>query len=400
MMRMLQGDVGCGKTIIAFLSAIFAIKAGYQVAIMCPTETLAQQHFQNIRDYFGDLLDKIELFVGSQKRKIKNELIQKISNENAFLIIGTHTLFQEGVNFQRLGLAIIDEQHKFGVEQRLRLTAKGNGTHCLIMSATPIPRSLSLAQYGDLDFSTIKTMPEGRKATKSRLVEKENFLKYIEFLRQRLTNGEQGYFVFPAIEESDKMALENVTQALKEYKKIFPEFQIFELHGKMKPDEKEKIINEFKQNRIQILISTSVIEVGINIPNATFMSVYDPDRFGLSSLHQLRGRVGRGDKQGYFFMVTNKELSPSARERLTVLERSTSGFEIAEADLAYRGGGDLFGVDQSGVGQRKRIADYMKHSHVLEQVYKDVRNLLDSSPQKIDPILAKLALDQRILDTI
>lgn len=401
MMRMLQGDVGCGKTIIAFLVALCCIKKGFQVALMCPTESLALQHKRGFDSLFGDLPEvKLSLALGSMKQKDKTILQMSLRTGETHLVIGTHALFQESIEFQNLGLAIIDEQHKFGVEQRLRLTAKGSGTHCLIMSATPIPRTLSLAQYGDLDFTTIKTMPLGRRGIKSRFVEKVNHDKYIEFLKQRLAQGDQGYFVFPAIEESENMSMQNVTEALEHYKGVFKDHKIAALHGKMKASEKDEIISSFEKKQIHILISTSVIEVGINVPNATFMSVYDPERFGLSSLHQLRGRVGRGDKAGFFFMVPNKELSPEAHKRLEVLEQTNNGFEIAEADLQNRGEGDLFGVDQSGVGTRRRVADFMKHSHVLEKVYSDLRKQMTDQPEKIDPILIKLARDQKILDTI
>ena len=401
MMRMLQGDVGCGKTIVAFMVALCCIKNGFQVALMCPTESLAQQHKRSLDTIFGKHPElRVALALGSMKQKDKTLLQKSLSSGETNLVIGTHALFQESIEFKQLGLAIIDEQHKFGVEQRLRLTAKGKGTHCLIMSATPIPRTLSLAQYGDLDFTTIKTMPLGRKGIKSRIVAKPNYDKYVEFLRQRLQQGDQGYFVFPAIEESENMVLQNVTDALEHYKKVFGEFKVAALHGKMKASEKEAVIESFERKEIHLLISTSVIEVGINVPNATFMSVYDPDRFGLSSLHQLRGRVGRGEKAGFFFMVLSRDLSPEATGRLEVLERTNNGFEIAEADLQNRGEGDLFGVDQSGVSTRRRVADFMKHSHVLEKVYADLREQMATQPEKIDPILIKLARDQKILDTI
>jgi ATP-dependent DNA helicase RecG len=401
MMRMLQGDVGCGKTIVAMIVALTCIEQGYQIVIMCPTEALAQQHFQTALQLFNEYdFFKPTLVLGSTKKKEKDSIRLQISKGEFNFVIGTHALFQESIVFSKLGLAIIDEQHKFGVEQRLSLTAKGVGVHCLIMSATPIPRTLSLAQYGDLDFTTIKTMPEGRKATKTRIVENQNYPKYIDFIHQRLKLGDQGYFVFPAIEESESMTLQNVTEALEKYNETFKGHKLAALHGKMKAPEKEKVIQDFTQGKIDILISTSVIEVGINIPNATFMCVYDPERFGLSSLHQLRGRVGRAEKAGYCFLVPKNSLSPQAMDRLSIMEKTNNGFEIAEADLQNRGEGDLFGVDQSGVVTRRRVADFMKHSKVLEKVYKDIRDLIENNPKKIDPILLKLAHDQKILDTI
>jgi ATP-dependent DNA helicase RecG len=401
MMRMLQGDVGCGKTVVAFLVALCALNLGHQVALMCPTEALALQHAKTLADTFGDLpFLKPALLLGSMKKKPKDTVTKAIQNGEANFVIGTHAVFQESVHFKQLSLAIIDEQHKFGVEQRLSLTAKGAGTHCLIMSATPIPRTLSLAQYGDLDFTTIKSMPAGRKGIKTRIVARENYEKYVDFIKSRLSLGEQGYMVFPAIEESETLSLQNVTSAYEKYHAVLPHARISVLHGKMKAEDKEQIVRDFTDRKIDILIATSVIEVGINVPNASFMCVYDPERFGLSSLHQLRGRVGRGEKPGFCFLVLNKELSPTSLERLEVLEKTTDGFVIAEADLQNRGEGDLFGVDQSGEVTRRRVADFMKHSHILEKVYRDIQQLMAQNPQKIDPMLLKLARDQKILDTI
>lgn len=401
MMRMLQGDVGCGKTVVAMLVALVAIQQGQQVAMMCPTEALAQQHAKTLSDMFGSLpFLKPALLLGSIKKKGKDSVLRALATGEANFVIGTHSLFQESVVFKNLALAIIDEQHKFGVEQRLMLTAKGAGTHCLIMSATPIPRTLSLAQYGDLDFTTIKGLPAGRKGIKTRIVEKANYDKYLEFIKQRLALGDQGYMVFPAIEESETVVLQNVTDAFEKYQRILPDVAMAVLHGKMKAEDKEATVRAFTEGKIHILIATSVIEVGINVPNAAFMCVYNPERFGLSSLHQLRGRVGRGDKTGFCFLVLDKDLGPDAMERLEVLEKTTDGFVIAEADLQNRGEGDLFGVDQSGEVTRRRVADFMKHSQVLEKVYRDVQHLLATEPGKIDPLLLKLARDQKILDTI
>lgn len=401
MMRMVQGDVGCGKTVVAMLAALSVVQSGLQVALMCPTETLAHQHAETLSAYFGKLpFLKPVLLLGSMKKKERDLVNKALQDGSANFVIGTHALFQESVSFAKLGLAIIDEQHKFGVEQRLSLMAKGSGTHCLIMSATPIPRTLSLAQYGDLDFTTIKAMPAGRKGIKSRIVDPANFEKYLDFIRQRLALQDQGYFVFPAIEESEKQDLQNVKDAFEIYSKKFPGARLAMLHGKMKADEKDATIKDFVDRKISILISTTVIEVGINVPNASFMCIYHPERFGLSSLHQLRGRVGRGEKPGFCFLVLDSELSDTARARLEILEQTNDGFVIAEADLQNRGEGDLFGVDQSGAVTRRRIADFHKHSKVLEKVYQDVQQLMQARPEKIDPLLLRLARDQKILDTI
>jgi ATP-dependent DNA helicase RecG len=398
MMRIVQGDVGCGKTILAYLAARVVIFSGQQVALMCPTEALAQQHLKTFKELGADI--SVDILLGSTKAKEKKEVIARLKNGEISIIIGTHSLFQDSVIFKNLGLAIIDEQHKFGVEQRLKLVAKGAATHCLIMTATPIPRTLSLAQYGDLDISTIRTMPSGRKGIKTRITVSANYQKYLEFVRSRLTGGEQAYFVFPAIDESETIDLQNVKESFKKYQAIFREFKVEMLHGQMSVEEKEKVIGDFSDGKIHILISTSVIEVGINIPNSTIMSIYNPERFGLSSLHQLRGRVGRGDKPGFCFLVVDKELDPRSHQRLEVIEKNLDGFIIAEEDLKFRGEGDIFGVDQSGSISSKKVASYLVHSRILEQVIQNLDELMEKKPQAVEEIIEKLAKDQKILDTI
>ncbi len=398
MMRMVQGDVGCGKTVVAYLASRVVTQLGYQVALMCPTEALAQQHFESFKEMAPEI--SIELLLGSTKAKEKKALLAKLKSGDINIVIGTHALFQDSVIFHKLGLAIIDEQHKFGVEQRLKLVAKGEGTHSLIMTATPIPRTLSLAQYGDLDISSIKTMPSGRRGIKTRITERVNYDKYVEFVKSRLMQREQAYFVFPAIEESETMDLQNVKESLKKYQESFRAFKVEMLHGKMKPEEKQKVVQDFRDQKIHILVSTSVIEVGINIPNSTIMSIYNPERFGLSSLHQLRGRVGRGDKPGFCFLVLDKDLAPEAHHRLEVIEKNLDGFVIAEEDLKFRGEGDLFGVDQSGSVTTKKLANFLTHTAILEQVVADVEKLKVSHPALLNPIFEKLAKDQKILDTI
>lgn len=398
MMRMVQGDVGCGKTVVAWLASRVVNDNGAQAALMCPTEALAIQHFESFCGLNPEM--RIDLLLGSTKAKEKKEILARLKKGEADLVIGTHALFQDSVAFKNFGLAIIDEQHKFGVEQRLRLVSKGEGTHSLIMTATPIPRTLSLAQYGDLDISSIRTMPAGRKGIKTRITEKSNYDKYIEFVKGRLALGEQAYFVFPAIEESETLDISNVKDAFKTYQRIFSQYKVAMLHGQMKADEKEKVVQDFRDKKYHVLISTSVIEVGINIPNSTVMAIYNPERFGLSSLHQLRGRVGRGDKGGFCFLVLDRELDPVAMERLKVIENSTDGFVIAEEDLRFRGEGDLFGVDQSGTVTTKRLANFLLHTPILERVVKDVEKLEAEKPQLLEPIFEKLAKDQKILDTI
>ena len=398
MMRMVQGDVGCGKTIVAYLTSKIIIQAESQVALMCPTEALARQHYESFKEISSDL--RIELLLGSTKAKERKVIAERMKSGQAQLVIGTHSLFQDAVEFKNLSLAIIDEQHKFGVEQRLKLIAKGSGVHSLIMSATPIPRSLSLAQYGDLDISTIRTMPKGRIGIKTRITEPTNYTKYVEFIKQRLSLGEQAYFVFPAIEESEVTDLQNVKDSFKKYEKLFKPFKVSMLHGKMKPEEKDQVISEFTKKNADILISTSVIEVGINIPNVTIMSVYNPERFGLSSLHQLRGRVGRGSKPGFCFLVLDKDLPPESLKRLEVIEKNLDGFIIAEEDLKMRGEGDLFGVDQSGSHSHKKLANFITHSETLEKVIADLKTLQLQREEILLPIWEKFAKDQKILDTV
>lgn len=398
MMRMVQGDVGCGKTIVAYLAARIANKAGFQVALMCPTEALATQHFESFKQLNPALT--LDLLLGSTKAKEKKDINKKLVAGETEIIIGTHSLFQDSVQFKNLGLAIIDEQHKFGVEQRLRLVSKGKGTHSLIMTATPIPRTLSLAQYGDLDISSIKMMPAGRKGIKTRITERANYEKYVEFVKGRLAQGEQAYFVFPAIDESETIDIQNVKESVKKYQAVFKEFRVEMLHGQMKAEEKEEVVRQFRDKKINILVSTSVIEVGINIPNATIMSIYNPERFGLSSLHQLRGRVGRGDKPGFCFLVLDKDVSPEAHQRLEVLEKNLDGFVIAEEDLKFRGEGDLFGVDQSGTTTTKKLANFLTHTAILEKVVSDLRDLEEKKPTLLAPHFERLAKDQKILDTI
>lgn len=400
MMRLIQGDVGCGKTTVAILSALVSHANGMQAAFMCPTETLALQHFETLKKLYAKTNYKIEYLVGSTKTKEKNSIYQKLQDGEIDLIIGTHSLFQESVHFKNLAVAIIDEQHKFGVDQRIRLISKGQGVHSLLMTATPIPRTLQLAQYGDLDISSIKTMPQGRKGIQTRIVESENYEKYLSFLKTRISLKEQAYIVVPAIEESETLAIKNVNEILSRYQKFFPEFKIMALHGQLKSSEKSDVILSFARGEIDILISTSVIEVGINVPNASVMSIYDPHRFGLSSLHQLRGRVGRGEKPGFCFLVCESKLSQEAKERLRVIEKSTDGFEIAEADLKNRGSGDLFGEKQSGHVSSHKLGDVFKHFDLFEAASKDVKELIESQPEILSDKINQLSLDQKISTTI
>ncbi len=376
MMRMLQGDVGCGKTTIAFLACLIIAHNQQQVVIMAPTETLAQQHYNNFKKNFAHLEIEIDCLFGSHTQKEKKEIYSKIKSGETKIVFGTHSLFQEAVEYKNLALAIIDEQHKFGVEQRLKLLSKGKNIHCLTMSATPIPRTLCLTQYGDLDISLIKSMPSGRKMIQTRIVEPSLSNKYLSFLKTRIEKGEQAYIVVPAIEESEKLDLNNVNSIYERYKMYYPHYRIEILHGKLSSEEKNNVISKFLNKEIQILISTSVIEVGIDVHNATVMSIYNPERFGLSSLHQLRGRVGRGGKAGFCFLVLEQPLSPESMHRLQVVESTLDGFKIAQADLEIRGHGDLFGKEQSGSISGHKIANIVTHSNILYSVCNDLDELI------------------------
>ncbi len=400
MMRLLQGDVGCGKTSVAITAGLIAIESGYQVALMCPTEALSVQHYQEVKSYCDTMGFEVSLLIGSLTPKKKNEVLQKCSTGESQFIIGTHSLIQDSINFKNLGLAIIDEQHKFGVEQRLKLVKKGLGSHCLIMSATPIPRSLSMTQFGDLNISTITTLPSGRKGCKTRIVQPENFGKFLSFVKTRVEMGEQAYIVVPAITDNPAQDMLNLEDVLQRFKTFFPNFNIQGLHGQQKSQEKNDIIKSFKNRDIKILIATSVIEVGINIINSTIMAIMNPERFGLSSLHQLRGRVGRGDKPGFCFLVIDSRISAESNNRLKVIENNLDGFKIAEEDLKIRGAGDIFGKDQSGSSNNKRIANIITDFPLLQQAREDALTILKQKSTIIDQKLDQLAKDAKVFSTV
>jgi ATP-dependent DNA helicase RecG len=400
MMRMIQGDVGCGKTTVAAISAISVLDNGYQVALMCPTESLALQHFRGLEELIKNSGHSVGLLVGSLTPKEKSARQQQLAAGEIDFVIGTHALFQDSVSFKKLGFVIIDEQHKFGVDQRLKLVSKGEGTHCLTMTATPIPRSLSLTQYGDLDLSVIKTMPAGRKGIKTRIVNPENFQNFLTFINTRIGMKEQVYIVVPAITENPEMDIVNLENVHKKFTEIFPQHRILALHGQQKPEEKNEAYTKFAAHEVDILISTSVIEVGINVPNATVMAIMNPDRFGLSSLHQLRGRVGRGDKPGFCFLVNDKRIGPEAEGRLEILEKTNDGFVIAEEDLKNRGQGNIFGKEQSGSEEYRKVANIIEHQDILFTVKEDISKLQTSHPEIIEYLSEVVSKDQRVFSTI
>lgn len=374
MNRLLQGDVGSGKTVIALQAMLIAVENGYQAALMAPTEILSEQHFINIHRTIEELGLKVSLLTKSLKGREKNETLKRIANGEIDLVVGTHALIQEGVRFKALGLAVIDEQHRFGVIQRATIRKKGINPDILVMTATPIPRTLSLTLYGDLDISVIDELPPERKPIETRLFNESMRSRVYLKLEEEIKKGRQCYVVYPLIEESEKMDLKAATDMFERLKKVFPHRSIALIHGRIKPREREEIMNSFKGGNIDILVSTTVIEVGVDVPNATVMVVEHAERFGLAQLHQLRGRVGRGGSQSYCFLITSNRLSEEARKRLQALVRTNDGFRIAEEDLAIRGPGEFFGTRQSGLPDLK-VANIIRDSKTIELARKEAFRL-------------------------
>lgn len=353
--RLIQGDVGSGKTVVAMVLLLYMIENGYQGVIMAPTEILAVQHYLSIKDDFEKLGVRTELLTGSVKGKKREVLLEGIKSGYISLVIGTHALIEDNVEFSRLGLIVIDEQHRFGVVQRKKLRDKGILSNLLVMSATPIPRSLALSIYGDLDISIIDELPPGRKPIKTKWISNEPDLeKAYDFIEKKLREGRQAYFVVPLIEDSEKMAVKSIEQYRYEIENRFSNYKIGILHGKMKNSEKDEVMKAFKNKKADILISTTVVEVGINVPNATIISIINAERFGLSSLHQLRGRVGRGEYQSYCFLISKTDNDVS-KARLRIMEKTQDGFEIAEEDLRLRKSGEIFGTRQTGFSDLKFV---------------------------------------------
>ena len=380
MNRLLQGDVGSGKTIVALLSGLMAIEGGYQVAIMAPTEILAEQHYLNIRPLVEKLGFQAALLTSSLKKSERDSFLSRIRKGEIHVVIGTHALIQEGVEFQHLGLAIIDEQHKFGVLQRATLKKKGLNPDVLVMTATPIPRTLAMTLYGDLEVSVIDQLPPGRGSITTRVFnEKERFRVY-RILREEIAKGKQAYIVYPLVEESERLDLKDATQMAKNLQRdIFPEFKIGLIHGRLKSEEKEAIMADFKARRIHILVSTIVIEVGIDVPNASVMVIEHAERFGLSQLHQLRGRVGRGKDPSQCLLIAQFPKSEEAERRLRVMEQTTDGFKIAEEDLAIRGPGELMGTLQSGLPDF-RVANFARDIPLLNEARKEAFGIISRDP--------------------
>ncbi|NWF57009.1 MAG: ATP-dependent DNA helicase RecG [Syntrophaceae bacterium] len=380
MNRLLQGDVGSGKTIVALLSGLMAVEGGFQVALMAPTEILAEQHYFNIRPLVEKLGLLAALLTSSLKKSEKETFYARIRTGEIHVVIGTHAIIQETVEFHRLGLAIIDEQHKFGVLQRATLKKKGTNPDVLVMTATPIPRTLAMTLYGDLEVSVIDQLPPGRGSITTRVFnEKERFRVY-RLMREEIAKGKQAYVVYPLVEESERLDLKDATQMAKNLQRdIFPEFKVGLIHGRMKSEEKEAIMADFKARRIHILVSTIVIEVGIDVPNASVMVIEHAERFGLSQLHQLRGRVGRGKDPSQCLLIAQYPRSEEAERRLRVMEQTTDGFKIAEEDLAIRGPGELMGTQQSGLPDF-RVANFARDIQLLNEARKEAFGIISCDP--------------------
>ena len=375
MNRLIQGDVGSGKTMVAAISMYIAVKNGYQAAMMAPTTILANQHFDELSKYFEKLGIKSDIITSSTTKKNKGIICEKLVNKEIDIIIGTHSLIEDGIEFNNLGLVITDEQHRFGVKQRLKLTNKGKSVETLVMTATPIPRTLAIMLYGDLDLSVIDEMPPGRKPVKTYAVDESYEQRIVNFMKKNIDEGRQAYVVCPLVEENEELNLKSVEKIYEKYKnEYFKDYSVAFIHGKMKNKEKDEIMQKFKENKINILISTTVIEVGISVSNATLMIIENADRFGLAALHQLRGRVGRGQFQSYCILKSNNK-SVTSRERLKIMEKSNSGFDVARKDLELRGPGDFFGIRQSGLPEFK-LADLLKDIKVLENAQKAAKELL------------------------
>ena len=375
MNRLIQGDVGCGKTVVALLAMLDAIESGYQAALMAPTEILAGQHYINIHGLVKALGLKAELLTAGSKGGHR----EGIASGETDMVIGTHALIQEGVKFKKLGLAVVDEQHKFGVIQRALLRKKGLTPDVLVMTATPIPRSLALTLYGDMDSSVIDELPPGRRPVVTKLFEADRKEDIYVLLRQEIDNGRQAYVVYPAIEESEKTDLKNAVQGKEGFEKVFPEYRTGLLHGRMSTGEREKVMLSFRQGEIDILVSTTVIEVGVDVPNATIMLVVHAERFGLAQLHQLRGRVGRGADRSLCILVAYKPYGEEARRRLDIMLRSNDGFRIAEEDLAIRGPGEFLGTRQAGIPDLK-VANIVRDMKILEKAKAEAFGLTEASP--------------------
>lgn len=392
--RLIQGDVGSGKTVVAMAIMYLFYKNGFQSAIMAPTEILATQHYNSFKNTFDKLGINVALLIGSMKKSQKDEVLEDLKSGKVDMIVGTHALISENVEFKNLGISIVDEQHRFGVLQRKNLSDKG--VHTIVMTATPIPRTLALVMYQDLQVSTIDTPPAGRLKIQTATINENGLIKALEFIEKELKEGRQAYIICPMIDENEMLDLNSVKKVYKEIKKYFRNYNVGLLHGQMKPDEKDRQMEDFEKNKINVLVSTTVVEVGVNVPNATVMMVVNAERFGLSQLHQLRGRVGRGSDQGYCILY-NKSESEIASMRMKVMVESTDGFYISEKDLELRGSGDIFGVRQSGF-MGFILANPIKDKMILKYAALEAKNIYRDDPDFIKPehLQLKISVDRLI----
>ena len=386
MNRLLQGDVGSGKTLVALMAMLIATDNGCQACMMAPTEILASQHYETLCRFLDGMSVRVELLTGSVKGKKREMILRDLMAGTVNILVGTHAVIEDTVGFASLGLVIIDEQHRFGVEQRARLWAKNRVfPHVLVMTATPIPRTLAMTLYGDLDVSVIDELPPGRKPVTTVHRFDSTRASMYEFVRGQLRMGRQAYIVYPLIQESEKMDIRNLEDGYATVCEVFPEYRISRVHGKMKPAEKDEEMRRFVQGETQIMVATTVIEVGVNVPNASVMVIENAERFGLSQLHQLRGRVGRGADQSYCILMTGYKLSEETRKRIQIMVDTNDGFEIAEADLKLRGPGDIEGTQQSGVAFDLKIANLARDGQLLQYVREVAERIIDDDPQATGP---------------
>lgn len=391
MNRLLQGDVGSGKTLVALMTMLIALDNGFQACIMAPTEILAEQHLQTIRAFLGDLPVRVELLTGKVKGKARASVLQGLIDGSVGILVGTHAVIEDNVQFARLGVAVIDEQHRFGVAQRAKLWVKSySPPHVLVMTATPIPRTLAMTLYGDLDVSVIDELPPGRKPIQTLHVYDDQIAGLFSRVRRQVSLGRQVYVVYPLIQESEKIDLKNLEEGFAMLCSAFPEYRLSKLHGKMKSAEKESEMARFASGETQILVATTVIEVGVNVPNASVMIIMDAQRFGLSQLHQLRGRVGRGADQSYCVLVTQRKLAEMTRKRIDIMCDTNDGFRIAEADLKFRGPGDLEGTQQSGMAFDLKIANIATDGQLVQMARDEARKVVDADPDCSRPDFAMM----------
>ena len=391
MNRLLQGDVGSGKTLVALMTMLIALDNGFQACMMAPTEILAEQHVQTIREFLKGMDIRVELLTGIVKGKKRQAILDALACGEVQILVGTHAIIEETVQFAHLGIAVIDEQHRFGVEQRAKLWNKSqNPPHVLVMTATPIPRTLAMTIYGDLDVSVIDELPPGRKPIQTLHKFDTQLTTLYQSIRRQIELGRQVYIVFPLIKESEKSDLKNLEEGFETLKEAFPDYRLSKVHGRMKPVEKGEEMEKFVTGETQILVATTVIEVGVNVPNASVMVILDAQRFGLSQLHQLRGRVGRGCDQSYCILVTNYKLSEDTRKRIDIMCDTNDGFRIAEADLKLRGPGDLEGTQQSGIAFDLKIANIARDGQLVQLARQEAQAIIEADPLCQLPLYAPL----------